>query len=581
VISLRKTLTLLFQKALDSSYPDQKKISQKMGVVVATKPLFGHFQFNGALALSKELKLPPRSIAELIIEQVKVITKEPILFSKLEIAGPGFINIWLKQTTLEHFTQQQYNDAKLGIDTSYKGLIIVDFSSPNIAKEMHVGHLRSTILGQCMANLLRLQGYKVLSLNHLGDWGTAFGMLIAYLKTNNHPLITNCNYPLSVRELVVLYRQAKKSFDTNQDFKKQSQNEVVKLQSGDKQNISFWRAICKASEQSFKQIYQMLDVNLESRGESFYNAMLSDVIKDFSDKKLLQKSDGAQCVFLDGFVTKSNDPLPLMIKKGDGGYNYATTDLAAIKHRINEENATRIFYVTDLGQALHFSMIFAAAEKVGYLDNREQVQHIGFGLVLGEDGKKLKTRSGDTLPLIDLLQEAIHRSNDLINERSPDIPEPLRQKRAKILGINAVKYADLSTARNQDYRFSYERMLRFDGNTANYILYAYVRIQSIFRKSKLKPTNTTPVILDHESEKKLSLHLIKLPELIETLTEDWMIHRLTDFLYELANLFHQFFNQCPILGTKDEASRLVLCSHIARTFELGCDLLGLKMLDEM
>jgi arginyl-tRNA synthetase len=580
---LKNNLNILFLKVIRELYPALSWPDQALLVTYATKKVFGHFQFNGALRMAKALKQSPQKIAQHLIDHLEH-QQTDIHFKKVEVAGPGFINLWLDQATLEAYLTKQMKDQHVGV-AQRKGRVVVDYSSPNIAKEMHVGHLRSTILGDAIANTLEFQGYQVLRFNHVGDWGTAFGMLIALLKKKHHPLVEDAHYPLVIRDLMTLYQQAKKLFDTDASFKKESQEYVVKLQQEDPECLQLWRAICHASEQSFQVIYALLKIDIVMRGESFYHTFLAGVIQDFSHQDLVQESHGAQCVFLAGFFGKNKEPLPLIIQKSDTGYNYATTDLAAIKYRVAHDKADSIIYVTDLGQKQHFDMIFAAALKVGYLKSLAQVKHVGFGLVLGEEGKKLKTRSGHAIPLRTLLDESIKQCKQLLQDRQRLLTEGALDQTAEALGINAVKYADLSCQRTQDYRFSYERMLRFDGNTANYILYAYVRIQSLLRKAgqtkQVFPLNTITIVLDEPGEQALALHLLKFPDVINALNQDWMMHHLTDFLYELANLFHQFFHECPIIGSAQQKNRLALCQYVGYLLGLGCQLLGLSLVEQM
>ncbi len=443
---------------------------------------FGHYQCNIALGLSKVLKTSPRSLAEKIISHLDASIKDHC--AKIEIAGPGFINFTLSPAYLSSQLNEQLADKRLGaVVPSKKQKIIVEFSSPNVAKELHVGHIRSTIIGDCLARLFEFLGHHVLRLNHIGDWGTQFGMLITYML-ESAPDVLKGKTETDLASLMAWYRAAKKRFDEDPEFKKRSQLQVVQLQAGDPEAMHAWKLICDVSRRGFAEIYRMLDAQLVERGESFYNPFLKEIVDEFEKKGLISLSDGAKCVFLEGFVNREGDPLPLMIQKSDGGFNYDTTDLAALRHRIFEEKADRIIAVVDAGQSLHFQMLFAAAKKIGWLDPvKVQAEHVAFGLVLGSDGKKFKTRSGETEKLIDLLTGAIDKARAVLQERLPEVSREEIEKLAHIIGKDEVKYYDLSNHRIKDYTFSYDKMLRFEGNTAIFLLYAYVRIRGIKRKT--------------------------------------------------------------------------------------------------
>lgn len=554
-------------------------------VTQSTQKQFGHYQCNSALKLAKLLQKNPRSIAQDLVIQLKILSSQDTLIDHLDIAGPGFINITIGINYLGEQLTAQLKDAHLGVPVAplYKK-VIVEFSSPNIAKELHVGHLRSTIIGESLARLLEFLGYEVVRLNHVGDWGTQFGMLIAYLKKFHQEVLTGKQTPL-LTELMYWYKESKKKFDDDPDFKKVAQQEVVALQNLSPTSLKAWERICEISRHAFEEIYRLLDVQLQERGESYYNPMLTQVVSDLEKRGFITMDEGAKCLFLEGFAGKDNTPLPMILQKSDGGYNYSTTDMAALKQRVEVEQASRIIYVVDAGQSLHFQMLFKAAEKVGYLDPRKtQVEHVAFGVVLGADGKKFKTRSGETERLIDLLMEAVHRAKKLLRERMPDVDEALLDERAKILGIGAVKYADLSCHRLKDYAFSYERMLKFEGNTAAFLLYAYVRIQSIKKKAgkDLTPLiKTGSIILTHESEVDLGLHLRRFGETLELVEKELLPHRLCDYLYQLAEYFNAFFRDCRVEGSAEEDSRLLLCELTAKVLEKGLFILGLKTLDRM
>ncbi|MEM1282228.1 MAG: arginine--tRNA ligase [Chlamydiota bacterium] len=576
------TLNSCFKEATIAAFPVLAEDALfQVEITQSTQEKFGHYQFNSAMRLAKVLKLAPRQIAEKIMEQVKA----PTLIESMEIAGPGFINITLTQRYINDFVKAILADKHLAIDLpETPQRVVIDFSSPNIAKELHVGHLRSTIIGDCLARLFEFLGHEVIRLNHIGDWGTSFGMLIAYLK-NNEPQVLTGEKETDLPHLVNWYKASKQQFDNDEEFKKCSQQEVATLQSGNPESIRAWKIICDISERAYREIYSLLDVSLNDRGESFYNPMLPGVIQDLEAKKLISISDGAKCIFLEGFKNREGDPLPFMVQKSDGGYNYATTDLAAMKQRVREEKADRIIIITDAGQATHFQMLSQASEKVGYLDpNQVEFDHVTFGLVLGPDGKKFKTRSGDTEKLIDLIIQAIDRAEQIIKERSPEMPEENRKSLAKALGIGAIKYADLSCHRTSDYTFSYDRMLRFEGNTAAYLMYSYVRIAGIKRRVGAdieEVKKRASVMLDHPSELALGLHLSRFGEALQHVSDELLPNRLTDYLYGLADKFNAFFRDCRVEGTPEQNSRLLLCEVVAETMKQGLHLLGVETVERM
>lgn len=579
--TIAKLLANLFENATYEAFPALKGEALPLDLTQSTQDKFGHYQWNTALKLTKILGQSPRQIAEKIID--KLPTNE--LIEKTEIAGPGFINITLKLSYLADRLNEAVKDSHLGITRPQKQeRVIIDFSSPNTAKEMHVGHLRSTIIGDCLARLFEYLGHDVVRLNHVGDWGTAFGMLIAHMKATA-PEVLSGQQKTDLSHLVVWYKDSKKRFDEEPAFKKTAQLEVVALQSGDPEALKAWEIICDISRKAYQEIYDLLDIRINERGESFYNPLLPGIVAELDDKGLIEISNGAKCVYIEGYLNREGEPLPLMVQKSDGGYNYDTTDMAAIKHRIQEEKGTHLIYVTDIGQATHFAMIFKAAEKAGYLDSEKvRVDHVPFGLVLGPDGKKFRTRSGETEKLIDLLATAVDKANAIILERSPEMEEEERSKLAYALGIGAIKYADLSCHRTGDYTFSYDRMLRFEGNTAAFILYSYVRISGIKRKiqtdiEKIKQTGHIEVT--HPSEIALGLHLLRFEETLNQMTNDLSPNRLTDYLYTLAEKFNAFFRDCRVEGSEEQNSRLLLCEAAARTLRQGMEILGLRAVERM
>ncbi|BAU63843.1 arginyl-tRNA synthetase [Stanieria sp. NIES-3757] len=555
-------------------------------VAVASNPKFGDYQSNVALPLAKQLKLAPRAIAEKIIANLEVDQ----ICQKPEIAGAGFINFTIKPNYLSTQLSLIQTDPRLGINpVSSPQKVIVDFSSPNIAKEMHVGHLRSTIIGDAIANVLEFRGHDVLRLNHVGDWGTQFGMLIAYLKEVYPEALTTADV-LDLGDLVSLYKKAKIRFDQDEEFKETARNEVVKLQAGDAESRHAWQLLCEQSRREFQVIYDLLAIKLTERGESFYNPFLGDVVVELDKQGLLEEDAGAKCVFLEGFTNKAGEPLPLIVQKSDGGYNYATTDLAALKYRIKQDGAERIIYVTDAGQSNHFAAVFQVAKKAGILPEQVEVVHVPFGLVLGEDGKKLKTRSGETIKLKELLDEAIIQArNDLESrlqeEGRKETAEFINQV-AQTVGISAVKYADLSQNRATDYKFSYSKMLSLQGNTAPYLLYAYVRVQGISRKGEIdfeKLGTDTKIVLAESTELVLAKHILQLGEIIQEVERELLPNRLCLYIYELSQKFNQFYESCPILQVEEplRTSRLILANLTACTLKLGLSLLGISVVERM
>ncbi|MCU0536102.1 MAG: arginine--tRNA ligase [Hydrococcus sp. Prado102] len=552
----------------------------------ASNPKFGDYQSNIALSLAKQLGQQPRAIAQQLIDNLNIAD----LCEKPEIAGAGFINLTLKPNYVETQLSKIQKDPRLGVETAkYPHKEIVDFSSPNIAKEMHVGHLRSTIIGDCIARILEFRGHDVLRLNHVGDWGTQFGMLIAYLKEVYPEALTTAD-ALDLGDLVAFYRKAKVRFDEDEAFQEIARKEVVKLQAGEEDSLHAWQLLCDQSRREFQVIYNLLDIKITERGESFYNPLLPGIVEDLDKQGLLVEDAGAKCVFLEGFTNKEGQPLPLIVQKSDGGYNYATTDLAALKYRVRQDNVQRIIYVTDVGQSNHFAQVFQVAKRAGFLPDNVEVVHVPFGLVLGEGGKKLKTRSGDTIKLKDLLDEAIAGARKDLEQR---LAEENRQETeefinnvSQVVGISAVKYADLSQNRNSNYIFSYAKMLDRKGNTAPYMLYAYARVQSISRKGEIdfaQLSEDAKIILEHETELALAKYLLQLTEIISNVERDLLPNRLCEYLYELSQKFNKFYEFCPVLQSEEPArtSRLILCDLTARTLKLGLSLLGIPVLERM
>ena len=607
MLRIAQTLNGQLLAAMERAFPAAAEGARAAGqsfdpqLAPATKPEFGDFQANGALPLAKPLGQPPRSIATAIVEQLAADPAFDQLCGPPQIAGPGFINLTLRPERLAAELQTRLGDPRLGVpsvggDGGGSGAlapVIVDFSSPNIAKEMHVGHLRSTIIGDSLARVLEFRGHPVLRLNHVGDWGTQFGMLITHLKQVAPEALTTAD-AVDLGDLVAFYRQAKQRFDDDEAFQTTSREEVVKLQGGDPVSLKAWGLLCDQSRREFQTIYDRLDIALCERGESFYNPYLAGVVADLEALGLLVVDDGARCVFLEGVSGKDGKPLPVIVQKSDGGFNYATTDLAAIRYRFaavpGGDGAHRVIYVTDAGQANHFAGVFQVARRAGWIPLHGSVEHVPFGLVQGEDGKKLKTRAGDTVRLRDLLDEALERAEaDLRRrlaeeERTED--EAFIQHVATTVGLAAVKYADLSQNRTTNYQFSFDRMLALQGNTAPYLLYAVVRIAGIARKGGdgvVSGEVGAPLTFTEPQEWALARDLLKLDAVIAEVAEELLPNRLCTYLFELSQVFNRFYDQVPVLKAEEpaRASRLALCRLTADTLKLGLGLLGVPTLERM
>ena len=544
--------------------------AEPMSVSEATKPEFGDYQFNGAMALSKELKKNPREIAGNILENLDLTG----LVSKAEIAGPGFINLWLNPEWIATQCEQGRRDSRLGVERSKEPIkVVVDYSGPNMAKQMHVGHLRSTIIGDTLANLLDFLGDEVIRQNHIGDWGTQFGMLIAYLEEIDE------DGSVSLKDLEQFYKDAKARFDADAAFADKAREYVVKIQSGDKHCLSLWQKFIDISLGHCEEVYEKLGVKLtreDVRAESFYNDALPKVVEALKSKGLLQESDGAQCVFLEG------DEIPVIIQKGDGGYLYATTDLAALNYRANVLGAKRISYVVDARQAGHFKQVFTVAKQAGFVAEDVKLEHIAFGTMMDKGGKPFKTRDGGTVKLIDLLDEAVIKAKATIKEKE-NYSEAEVEALAKIIGIGAVKYADLAINRESNYIFNWDKMLSFEGNTSLYMQYAYARIQSIFRRFDGEISGE--IILGDALEHRLAVMLLRFEDVLDRAAADAAPNQITTYLYELVTLFMRFYEQNPILKEGvDEAtkmSRLQLADLTAKTIKQGLNILGIQVVDKL
>jgi arginyl-tRNA synthetase len=539
-------------------------------------------QANGALALAKALGRPPWEIAQAVIEaaDLRGICRE------VEVAGPGFINLTFDELFLARSVADVTADARLGRARSVDPeRVVVDYSHPNVAKEMHVGHLRTTMIGDALVRLLVDAGHTVIRENHIGDWGTPFGMLIEHLVDIGE---AEAARELSVGDLDGFYKQARAKFDRDDEFRERARSRVVALQSGDPDTLRLWTRLVEESTQYFDAVYGRLGVLLEDTdlmGESAYNDLLPEVVRRLDEAGVLVESDGAEVVFPPGFTNRDGQPLPLIVRKADGGFNYAATDLATVIDRIERVKATLLLYVVGAPQALHLEMVFAVAEQVGWLQPPARAVHIPFGNVLDTDHKMLRSRSGGAVKLIDLLDEAVERAERAVAEKNPDLPAEERAAVARVVGIGAVKYADLSTDRIKDYVFDWDRMLSFDGNTGPYLQYAHARIRSIFRRAGLDGESVRDVVptLRAPEERALAISLLGFEAAVRETLERWAPHRLCAYLFDLASTFTAFYEACPVLRSEEplRSSRLALADLTARVLAAGLGLLGIEAPERM
>ncbi len=545
----------------------------------SAKAEFGHYQANGVMGAAKKLRMNPRELATKVLDALDLSD----IADKVEIAGPGFLNIHLKPEWLNQQLESALDDENLNIDqVTNPQTVVIDYSGPNLAKEMHVGHLRSTIIGDAIVRVLRFIGHTVIPQNHVGDWGTQFGMLLAHMQSL---LTSGSELSMPLSDLEGFYREAKKRFDAEPDFAESARDYVVKLQAGDANCLMLWQQFIDISLQHCDEVYKSLNVLLtrdDVMPESGYNDDLAQVVADLNSAGLLTEDQGAQCVFLDEFKGKDDKILPAIVQKSNGGYLYATTDLAALRYRHGTLKANRILYFVDARQSLHLNQVFAIAKKADFVPQDIQLEHMAFGTMMGKNGKPFATRDGGTVKLIDLLTEAEQRALDSVNQKNPDLDEAERRTVAHAVGIGAVKYADLSKNRSSDYIFNWETMLSFEGNTAPYLQYAYARIQSIFRKAGEVDQNA-PLNLQDAAEKQLAVKLLQLSEAIEVVAKDGTPNILCNYLFELAGNFMTFYEACPIIKADNDVknSRLKLARLTAQTLKTGLDLLGIKTLERM
>ena len=540
------------------------------------------FQSNGALALARRLGRNPRDLAA----EVAASAELDDICSSVEVSGPGFLNLTLANPFLAGELATMAADERLGVAPAAEAkTVVVDYSGPNVAKEMHVGHLRSTIIGDALCRVLGFLGHRVERENHIGDWGTPFGMLIEHLLEVGEE---EAVHELSVGDLDTFYRQARASFDADDAFRERARRRVVLLQSGDEETLRLWRVLVGESVRYFDEVYSGLDVLLNADdvvGESFYNPMLPGVVEDLRRAGLLVDSDGALCVFPEGFVNRNGDPLPLIVQKSDEGFGYAATDLAAIRDRVDRLGAGLLLYVVGAPQAQHLEMCFAVARMAGWLPPGTDAVHVAFGHVLGSDRKMFRSRSGETVKLVDLLGEAVDRARAALAQRNPEAPSGSLDEVARAVGIGAVKYSDLSTDRVRDYVFDWDRMLAFEGDTGPYLQYAHARVGSIFRRAGSEPPPpSTPIVLDEPAERALGLALLGYSEAVDAAVSTWSPSRLCAYLFAVATTYTTFYETCPVLQAPEPArrdSRLALSSLTARVLAHGLGLLGITVPERM
>lgn len=547
----------------------------------SAKIQFGDYQANGMMAVAKKLGMAPRQLAEQVLTHLDLNG----IASKVEIAGPGFINIFLDPAFLAQHVQQALASERLGVTQPAKQTVVVDYSAPNVAKEMHVGHLRSTIIGDAAVRTLEFLGHNVIRANHVGDWGTQFGMLIAWLEKQQQENAGE----MALADLEGFYRDAKKHYDEDEAFAERARSYVVKLQGGDEYFREMWRKLVDITMSQNQLTYDRLNVTLtrdDVMGESLYNPMLPGIVADLKAKGLAVESEGATVVFLDEYKNKDGEPMGVIIQKKDGGYLYTTTDIACAKYRYETLHADRVLYYIDSRQHQHLMQAWTIVRKAGYVPDSVPLEHHMFGMMLGKDGKPFKTRAGGTVKLADLLDEALERARRLVAEKNPDMPADELEKLANAVGIGAVKYADLSKNRTTDYIFDWDNMLAFEGNTAPYMQYAYTRVLSVFRKAEIDESTlaNAQVIINEDREAQLAARLLQFEETLTVVAREGTPHVMCAYLYDVAGLFSGFYEHCPILSAENEEirnSRLKLAQLTAKTLKLGLDTLGIETVERM
>ena len=539
-------------------------------------------QANGALSLAKVVGGTPRDVAQRVLDAAGDLSD----IATTEIAGPGFINLSFVDSFVEKELAAMSRDRRLGVRSAPEPrTVVIDYSAPNVAKEMHVGHLRSTVIGDSIVRLVEFVGHTVVRENHIGDWGTPFGMLIEHLIDLGEK---EAAHELGVGDLDGFYKAARRAFEESDEFKTRARNRVVALQGGDEETLRLWRMLVTESTNYFNKVYRQLDVLLtddDLMGESAYNDMLAPVVERLRSAGLLETSEGAEVVFPQGFTNRDNEPLPMIVRKGDGGYGYAATDLACVIDRVERLGARTFLYVVGAPQAQHLQMVQAVARMAGWIDDSVEFTHVAFGSVLGSDRKMLKSRSGESIKLSALLDESVERAAAAIAEKNPEMPADERARVANMVGIGAIKYADLSGDRIKDYIFDWERMLSFDGNTSPYLQYAHARICSIFRRAGIdreSVRSVAPVLADPR-ERALGVRLLRFDAAVWESLESYSPHKLCTYLYDLASDFTAFYEHCPVLKADEDVrnSRLHLCDVTARVMERGLGLLGIRAPEQM
>jgi arginyl-tRNA synthetase len=566
-------------------------IQQRVADALGADPLLrrsdrADFQANGVLGLAKRNKANPR---ELAAEVVAALPADDGLISSIEVSGPGFLNITVADAAITRTLASRAADDRLGVPAKTDpGITVIDYAQPNVAKEMHVGHLRSSVIGDALVKILEFEGETVIRRHHIGDWGTQFGMLIQYLVEHPHELDHDASDAgeeageASMSRLNRLYKDSRAVFDSDDDFKTRSRKRVVDLQAGEPETLAMWQRFVDESKIYFNSVYDKLDIEIRDEdvvGESGYNDMLVETCKLLEESGVAVRSNGALCVFFDDIKGKDGEPVPLIVQKADGGFGYAATDLSAIRNRTAGLHADTLLYVVDFRQALHFKMVFETARRAGWLTDEVKALHIPFGALLGKDGKPYKTRSGESFRLVDLLDEAVERAATVIREKSAELTDAEVADRAKEVGIGAIKYADLSTSLGRDYVFDLDRMVSLHGDTSVYLQYAYARIQSILRKAGDAKPAAHPELPLAPAERALGLLLDDFAETLAAVSETYEPHKLASYLYALASAYTTFYDQCPVLKAETpelRENRLFLCDLTARTLRQGMALLGIR-----
>ncbi|ANZ17785.1 arginine--tRNA ligase [Streptomyces noursei] len=576
VTSLAATVNQRVADALSAALPEAS----------AADPLLrrsdrADFQANGLLALAKKLGGNPRELAGKVVDAIGADG----LLKDVEVSGPGFLNITVADTAITGTLAARAADDRLGVPyTDAPGTTIIDYAQPNVAKEMHVGHLRSAVIGDALRNMLDFTGEKTIGRHHIGDWGTQFGMLIQYLIENPDQLApaADTDGEQAMSNLNRVYKASRAVFDSDEEFKERARKRVVALQSGDRQTLDLWQRFVDESKIYFYSVFEKLDMEIRDEeivGESAYNDMMAETARMLEESGVAVRSEGALVVFFDDIKGKDDKPVPLIVQKADGGFGYAASDLSAIRNRVFDLRATTLLYVVDVRQSLHFRMVFETARRAGWLNDGVKAHNMGYGTVLGADGKPFKTRAGETVRLEDLLDEAVQRAAEVVREKAQDLTEDEIQERAAQVGIGAVKYADLSTSPSRDYKFDLDQMVSLNGDTSVYLQYAYARIQSILRKAGATEPAAHPELELARAERALGLHLDAFGETVAEAAAEYAPHKLAAYLYQLASLYTTFYDQCPVLKAdtpQQVENRLFLCDLTARTLHRGMALLGIR-----